>query len=178
MTGISGPKKVDWTIVKSLYVTEGKSARELARQFGLSNSTVSAKAKAEDWDGERIVHQKAIERRSYEKVAESVANEQAAIKSESVLAARLYLRKFIEQVNAGQIQTDAKGAATMIQLLTRELTVAEGSGRQDEPTIIEVNGSADTEQLRRLLEVARERRAAPRNMGSTVLGGPQRTRPN
>jgi hypothetical protein len=178
MTGLTGPKKVDWTIIKSLYVTEGLSARELARRFGLSNGTVSARVRKEDWEGEKIVHHKSIERRSYEKVAETVASESAAIKNESVLAARLYLRKFIEQVNAGQVSTDAKGAAVMIQLLTRDLASPEGMDRSDTPTIIEVNNSGDTDALKRLLEVARERRTAPRDMGSTVLGSPQRSRPN
>lgn len=174
-----GPKKVDWAAVERAYVTENKSARALAVQFGLSNSTVSAKARTEDWDGKRLAYRNSVSQRSYEKVAESVANESAVIRTESVLAARAYVRKFIEDLRSGEIKTNAKDAVAMIQVLNGTLAPVDGEAKGD-PTVIEVIDAPDNEFLRRLLATARERRggAGAGGLGPNLLGDAPPTRPN
>ena len=124
---VAQPKKVDWDQLQREYVTEEKTARELARKYGLSNSTVSAKQRSEDWNGARVAYKNAIARRSYEGIADSVAYEQTEIKKESILAARLYVRQFVKDLTDGKVHANAKDAALMIQLLINELGSAHGS---------------------------------------------------
>lgn len=159
-------------------MTEGKSARELARMFGVSNGTISAKVRAEDWDGEKIAYTNALTRRTYEKIADSVAHEQADIKKESILAARMYLRTFIQELNEKTIRPNAKDAALMIQLLIKELTPDNVPANKDASPVIEVQTAGDTELLRRVLERAREHVSPSGGMGPGVLVDPEATRPN
>ena len=170
-----GPRKVDWKVLERESVIEGKSDREIARSWGLSNATVSAKHRADDWTGKRLAYQNAMSRRSYEKVAESVANEQAEVTKESVLAARLYLRKFIADVNAGTIKPNAKDAIGMIQLLVTQLT-APAEEKTDVPVVVEQ--TPDVDFLRRVLETARERVAESGDVGPGLLVNPPTPRPN
>jgi hypothetical protein len=175
---VAGPKKVDWKPIKDAYVTEGKSARELARQYSLSNSTISARARAEDWDGQQLAYKNAVARRSYERIADSVAHEQTEITKESVLAARMYVRKFISDLNDGSIKPNAKDAIAFISLLVSELrqetTVQSDTG----PTVLTVEQAPDADTLRRILEVARSHVADPGSMGTGLLVDPPTARPN
>lgn len=174
-----GPQKADWAEIKRLYITEKKSARELARQFSLSNSTISDKVKKEDWDGQRMAYESSISRRTYDRIADTVAHETAAIRSENILAARAYVRQFIKDLAAGGVQTNARDAVAMIQVLNRELAPANGEGlKTDAPGVIEVNGPHNADFLRAILERARLRRPESGGMGIAVLGDPSDTRPN
>lgn len=163
---MAGPKKVDWVVLERESVVDGKSDREIARFHGLSNATVSAKHRADDWTGKRLAYQNAISRRSYERVADSVAHEQAEITKESVLAARLYIRKFIGDLNAGTIKPNAKDAVSFIQLLIAELAAP---AEEKDDTIISVEQAPDADVLRRLLEVARERVPDTGSVGPGLL---------
>lgn len=170
-----GPQKVDWTLLERESVTEGKSDRELARKYGLSNATVSAKNRADDWKGKRLAYKNAIARRSYERVADSVAHEQGEITKESVLAARLYVRKFIADLNSGVIKPNAKDTISFIALLANELTApAEEKG----DTVISVEQAPDVDFLRRVLDAARERVAESGGVGPGLLVDPPSPRAN
>lgn len=176
---MSGPKKADWGEIKRLYITEKKSARELARQFALSNSTISDKVKKEDWDGQRLAYDSSISRRTYDRIADTVAHETAAIRSENILAARAYVRKFIGDLRDGNVQTNARDAVAFIQVLTRELAPERGEGpKTDAPGVIEVHGPQNTDLLRAILERARSRRVEPGGLDAPLLGNAPDTRPN
>ena len=169
---------MDWKPIKDAYVTEGKSARELARQYGLSNSTVSARSRAEDWDGQRLAYKNAIARRSYERIADSVAHEQTEITKESVLAARMYVRKFISDLNDGTIKPNAKDTIAFISLLVSELRPETTQETDSAPNILTVEQAPDADTLRRLLDAARQHVADPGSMGTGLLVNPPTPRPN
>jgi len=172
---VPGPQKVDWTALEREAVTENKSDREIARKYGLSNSTVSAKARQEDWAGKKLAYRNAVARRSYERVADSVAHEQAEITKESVLAARLYLRSFINGVNDKSIKPNAKDAVEFIKLLIGELTAPD---EEKSDGVISVEQAPDVDFLRRVVEAARERIVESGGVGPGLLVDPPTTRPN
>lgn len=172
------PKRVDWKPIKDAYVTEGKSARELAREHGLSNSTISTRARAEDWDGQKLAYKNAIARRSYEKIADSVAHEQTEITKESVLAARMYVRTFINDLQSGAIKPNAKDTIAFIALLISELRPQSSQETDHAPDILTVEQAPDGDTLRRILDAARAHVADPGSMGTGVLVEPPSTRPN
>lgn len=161
-----GPQKVDWTVLEREAVTEGISDREIARRHALSNATVSSYARKNDWAGKKLAYRNAVSRRSYEKVAESVANETADITKENVLAARMYVRKFIADLNSGTIKPNAKDAIEFIKLLVTEL-MAPPEEKTDSVTIVESQPDGDV--LRRLLDTARQRGAIPGPVDSGLL---------
>lgn len=153
-------KVENWSELERLFVVEGKSHREIARIGGVSNSTVSQKAKRDDWEGKRIAYQASLSRRGYELTAETVANEQHVIKSEAVLVSRAYIRSFGQQLAEGKVNTNAKDALEFMKFLIGEMDPSKGEGLKDGPKVIEgsavsVEGGSDV--LRRILEVARDR---------------------
>ena len=170
-----GPQKVDWAALEKEAVTENVSDREIARKHNLSNSTVSAYARANDWKGKKLAYQNALSRRSYEKVAESVANERAAIETENVLAARMYIRKFIGDLNEGHIKPNAKDALAFMQFLIGEL-VPPDAEKTETPVIVEQMPDADV--LRQLVDAARRNGTQPRPVGPGPLVNPEAPRPN
>jgi len=48
---------IDWVKIRNEYICSGISQRELANKYNLSLSTLSKKAKKEDWVGKRAVQQ-------------------------------------------------------------------------------------------------------------------------
>lgn len=172
------PKRVDWKPIKDAFVTEGKSARELAREYGLSNSTISARARAEDWEGQKLAYRNAVARRSYERIADSVAFEQTEITKESVLAARMYVRQFIADLSSGSVKPNAKDVVAFINLLVNELRPQNSQETDAAPDILTVEQAPDADTLRRLLAAARQHVADPGSVGTGVLVDPPAARQN
>jgi hypothetical protein len=163
----------NWSELERLYVVEGKTHREIARIAGCSNSSVSQKAKRDDWEGKRIAYKAALSRRGYEMTAESVAHEQQEVRRESILVSRAYIRTFATQLAEGKVQTNAKDTLEFIRFLAGEMDPAKGEGLKDGPKVIEGNAVAvggNEEFLRRIVDVARTRLAAGRGVGGDLLG--------
>jgi hypothetical protein len=175
-------KVQNWSELERLYVVESKTHREIARMFDLSNSTVSAKARRDDWEGKRIAYKASLNRRSYELTAESVSHEQHAVKAENVLIARAYIRTFGQQLAEGKIATNAKDTLEFIKFIVSEFDPNKGEGLKSGTTVIEgqaisVNNAGE-DVLRRVLEAARARVTAPGGLGADPLVEPPGTRPN
>lgn len=166
---------------RAKYVTEGKSCRELGKIYSISHSVIADLARKEDWEGQRLAYRNSVAQRSYEQIADAVSHEQAQIRTESVLVARGYIRQFAKDLAEGQIKTNAKDALEFIKVLASELAPAgEGNGpKVIEGSAIPIPGAgAGPEFLRRLVEVARERVAAPRGLGAGSVVEPSGTLPN
>lgn len=176
------PTKVsNWPDLEKMYVVDGKTHREIARLAGLSNSTVSAKARTDDWEGKRVAYKSALARRGYEAAAEAVGHEQEAVLRENLIISRAYLRSFAQQLSRGEIKTNAKDAIEFMRFLVDQFDAAKGEGLKDGPKVIE--GSAvvtggNEEFLRRVVELARSRVDAPGGLGADPVGEPPGTLPN
>lgn len=174
--------KVDnWPDLEKLYVVDGKTHREIARMAGISNSTVSSRARRDDWEGKRVAYKSALARRGYEQTADAVAHEQGAVLRESTLVARAYIRRFAEQLAGNEVKTNAKDTLEFMRFLVDQLNPEKGEGLKDGPTVIEgtafpTGGGSDF--LRRVVELARTRVAEPGGLGGDPLGKPSRTLEN
>jgi hypothetical protein len=171
----------NWSELERLYVVEGKSHREIAKIAGCSNSSVSAKAKRDDWEGKRIAYKSALSRRGYEMTADAVAHEQQEVRRESVLVARAYIRTFATQLAEGKVATNAKDTLEFIRFLAEQMDPGKGEGLKDGPKVIEgsaVTTGGNEEFLRRVVDVARSRLAAGRGVGGDLLGEPPGTLKN
>jgi hypothetical protein len=171
--------KVDYDELKKLYVTEHKSYRELSRMFPIvSFSTIAERGRKEDWDGSRRIFEASIARRSYEGIADAVAHEQSQIRSESVLVARAYVRKFAVALAEDKVQMNSKDAIEFIRLLADVLAPAKISETKDGPTILEGKAVRDDGFLRRVVELARGGIAPAGGAGPGLLVSPPGTRSN
>lgn len=174
-------KRVDnWEELRSLYVVHGKTARQIAVLAGISNSTVSMRARREDWDGQRLAYKSSVAQRGYEMAAATSANENQMIVSESVLIARAYLRTFAQSLKDGTVKTNAKDALEFMKFLSEQMGIKAGK-ESNGPRVIE--GTATpvedrSEFLRRLVEIARTRVASPGGLGGAAVDGPERARQN
>jgi len=165
----------NWSELERLFVVEGKTAREVARIAGISNSTVSARAKREDWEGRKIAYKARLAQRGYEMTADTVAHEQHEVKRESILVARAYIRTFAQQLAEKKIATNAKDTLEFIRFLSMEMDPSKGEGLKDGPKVIEgtstpTAGGSGEDFLRRIVEVARTRVAAPGGLGGDPMG--------
>lgn len=174
------PTKVNYEELERLYVTEGLSCRELGRRYGVSHSVVAEKARREDWEGKKFAYKASLARRGYENMAAAVASEHAEIQKESILVARAYIRKFAQDMSQGKVTTNAKDAVEFMRMLASELAPEKGEGLKDGPTVIEGKAipGGDTDFLRRVVEMARQRVSAPGVLGTGPLVEPADTRPN
>lgn len=82
ITGQTGPKGVDWTKIKELYVTSTPfvSYAELAQDYKLALTTVKTQGKKENWVGARVAFFKEADR----VFMDAAVNEIAAVKKEDL----------------------------------------------------------------------------------------------
>ena len=169
--------KTDFAEAKRLYVTEGLTYAEIGARLGCSAQNLNARGRAEDWKGQKLAYSSMLQRRGYESIAAKVGEERATILSEAVAVARATLRKYAQDIVDGSAKVTAKDAATMIELLVREL--APDGVREDHGTPVIVSGkAADADVLRRVVEAARGHVGEQGGMGAPVLGRATRTGPN
>jgi hypothetical protein len=131
----------------------------------VSFSTIAERGRKEDWDGSRRIFEASIARRSYEGIADAVAHEQSQIRSESVLVARAYVRKFAVALAEDKVQMNSKDAIEFIRLLADVLAPAKISETKDGPTILEGKAVRDDGFLRRVVELARGGSLPPEVVG-------------
>jgi hypothetical protein len=147
----------DYDKLEKMYVTEDRSDAELAKLAGVTPQSVSEYGKRNDWPGKRAAYKSALARRGYEQVAEAVAYKKTQIIEESITVARATLRAYANGILEGKIPVSAKDAAEMIRLLVKELAPDDSRDQRDAPVVI--NGTADADFYRRLVETAQERLA-------------------
>lgn len=174
--------KVDYKELERLYVTEGLTYRELSRRYPVSHTVIAAKGRRDDWPGKRIAYQASLSRRAYENMAAAAGSEVAEIQKESILVARAYIRKFAQDLGNNKVSTNARDTVEFMRMLAGELNPEKGEGLRDAPYVIEGKASpiagADADLLRRVVEMARERVAAPGVLGTGPLVEPPEPRPN
>lgn len=172
-----GRAKIDYVEAERLFVVEELSLRAIATKLGLkSNSSLSAVAKRDDWLGKRAAYKAAIARRSYEVSAATVANQNQEIRDEAVLAGRVTIRKYLEQLSKDDVRITPRDAQVWAAFLLSEATNPGGSSPET-PELKNVT-PADTEQLRRIVEAARRQVAPSGGLGGVALVEPPTTRPN
>lgn len=169
--------KADPKAMANDFVTGGLSQAEIARKYGLTPASVSERARREDWKGQRLAFQNSLARRSYEKVAESVANEKAQHVTEAIAVARATLRRYAQQLAAGQVNVTPKDAAMMAELLVKTLDPDGVPNTDESRPVIDVSPDS-AEFLRRAVEAARGRLNPSGVLEGTVLEGAKGTRPN
>lgn len=158
--------KHDYAPVRREYVTSDVSINELARRLGISNSTLAERARAEGWYDERAAYRSAVAKRAYEGVADKVGAEKAAIENERVNVLRATLRRYAQQLVAGEINVTPKDAIEASKAL-KEFTTEPGDGKdKDGEIIVPVGRELPSEWLRRVLDIARERGSPAGSVGS------------
>jgi hypothetical protein len=175
-----GKRIENWPELQAMYVIHNKSHREIAVYAGSSNSTISVRAKRDDWEGKRLAYKASIAQRSYETAAAVVSNQNSAVIEENILVARAYIRLTAQKLREGTLTPNAKDALEFMKFLVEQLASKEDpAGRTQviEGTASVVSGT-DTEFLRRLAEAARDRVAGPGGLGEDPVGDSSRTRPN
>lgn len=125
-------QKHDYTKLEQEFVTSKISIRELGRRNDIPFGSIAEYARSHDWTGKRAAYQSSLSRRTYERVADEIAHEDAAITKESVLVLRATLRRYAEQLRDGAISVTPKDAVMAIQTLATIMT----NGDTDEGTII------------------------------------------
>jgi transcriptional regulator with XRE-family HTH domain len=161
--------KHDYAPVRKEYVTSDVSINELARRLGISNSTLAERARGEGWYDERAAYKSAVAKRSYEGVADKVGAEKAAIENERVNVLRATLRRYAQQLVAGEINVTPKDAIEASKAL-KEFTT-DPSGNTDGEIIVPVGRELPAEWLRRVLDIARERGTSAGDLGSDSRAG-------
>lgn len=167
----------DYKEAERQFVTEGKSIRAICRDMGLTSwSGMAAVARRDDWSGKRAAYNSAIARRSYEVSAATVANQNKEVRDEAVLAGRMTLRQYIKDLSSGDIKINSRDAQVWAAFLIAE-TAEQGGPSTEVPDVRNVT-PPDSDLLRRVVEVARERVAPARSMGPASLVEPADARPN
>lgn len=62
--------KTNWEDIKLRYITSNVSYKELAGEFGVSESTIGTRAAKEKWSEEKEKHGKKVAKKTEEKIAE------------------------------------------------------------------------------------------------------------
>ena len=142
-----------------MFVVQGEGINAIARFCGVSPSSISERARKEDWRGQKLAYESAIARRSYESMADGVAQERSEIAKESVLAARATVRKYLNDLANNKISVSAKDAEMMMRFLLTE--VAPNEGLNHDATDVTKNVTPpDQEFFRKIIDAARTKVAA------------------
>lgn len=152
------PVLFDWESIEHDYVTTELSLRELGRRHGVGWSSIGTRAKREKWTEKRQAYRDRLNRRSYERTIDKLAEDQSDIRHESVLVMRATLRRYAEQLRTGQVTVTTKDAVQAVQTLL--LLMGEPTARSEAKVIEFSTGGIDPEDLRRLVELARARTVA------------------
>ncbi len=155
--------KYDPKVAKDLFVVNGMSIREVARQVGVSASAISERSIKEDWKGQKMAYDASIARRTYENMAEDVAREKGDIAKENVLAARATVRKYLTDLAAGKINVTTRDAVEMMKFLVQEMSPPGEASHADPRNV--TPAPADQEFLKKLIEASRTKVAATPAIG-------------
>lgn len=169
------PRKWDPQALEKEFVTTDITIRELARRHEVSWSTVASWARKEDWKGKRVAYKSALSRRGYESMAVEVASQEGLVRDESVTVMRATLRVYAQQLASGEIKVTTRDAVEAVRTLATLLQEPEGP---KDGNVIEVGPPADADFLRRVVEAARRRLAAPGVLEGPAAAGAEKPRLN
>ena len=119
---IDTEKRIDWNVIRAKYVG-GISIYQLAKDYGISTSTIHKHAKRGEWEEERERTAKEARKRTIEKAAEAAADNAtiaANIKRRGLLVLE---RLFNEYDISATERRETKGGKTDV-LRLRDLTAA------------------------------------------------------
>ena len=174
---MGAPRKYDAVEVEKEYVTGTLSIRALAMKHKVAFSSLASYARSHDWNGKRIAYQSSLSRRGYEAMAASIANEQGAIRDESITVLRATLRVYAQRLAKGDVNVTTKDAVEAIRSLA--VLLDEPEGVKDEPRNVTGTGrSPDADFLRRAIEAARGRLDPGSVLAGAAPGEPSGTKPN
>lgn len=169
--------KYDEKAAEHEYVSTSVSLRALAAKHGVSVSTMAEKARNEDWRGKRVAYQAAMARRTYETMAVAAADEEAIIRKESVAVMRATLRRYAQQLTAGDVNVTTRDAVEAVKILA--VLMGEPGTREDDKIDSARNVTKpDADHLRRIAETARRRLAEPGILDGAVVNEPASARSN
>lgn len=72
---------IDWSAIKTEYITTDTSYRKLAQKYGVNHSNIAKKASAEDWVEQRKQFASKQQAKTLEKISQQEANRAAKIHS-------------------------------------------------------------------------------------------------
>lgn len=172
---MSRPRKWDPKKVEQEFVTSDLSIRELARRNDVSYSSMAKHARDNDWSGKRVAYKASLSRQTYEKMAAEIADQEGIIREESLIVLRASLRRYAEQLAAGEVNITTKDAVEVVKAIKDMMREPE-DGKRDAEGARTVS-KPDAEHIRRVAEAARSR-SRPVVLEGTVVPGEQGTRPN
>ena len=170
-------QKADPKAMKYDFVVNNLTQAEIARKYGLTPATVSERARRDDWKGAKIAHVNSITQRSYEKIAESVANDKVTHINEAIAVARATLRAYAQALTAGEVKVNSKDAIEAAKFLVVTLNPEGLPQTDDSAPKLDVNPDA-SDFLRRVVEAARGQVDSSGVLEGSVLVGPTGTKPN
>ena len=172
---MSRPRKWDPKKVELEFVTSDLSIRELARRNSVSYSSMAKHARDNDWNGKRVAYKASLSRQTYEKMAAEIADQEGIIREETLIVMRASLRRYAEQLAAGEVNITTKDAVEVVKAI-RDMIREPDDGKRDAEGARTVS-KPDAEHIRRIAEAARSRSRSVVLEG-TVVAGEQGTRPN
>ena len=127
-------ERADWVKIRAEYIAGGLSYRKLAKKYGISETSIGKRGRAENWAADR----EAARRRSYEKTIQKTADVAAenAVKALRIKTRLLdRLERLVENaLDATEVRSyDDTGALTEINRL-RDLTAAYKDLTDDMPS--------------------------------------------
>jgi len=172
---MSRPRLWDPKKVELEFVTSDLSIRELARRNNVSYSSMAKHARDNDWNGKRTAYKASLSRQTYERMAAEIADQEGIIREESLIVLRASLRRYAEQLAAGEVTITTKDAVEVVKAI-RDMMREPEDGKRDADTARTVS-KPDAEHLRRIAEAARAR-SRPVILEGTARPGEQGTRVN
>lgn len=127
---MSRPRKWDPKKVEQEFVTTDLSIRELARRNNVSQSSMAKHARDNDWAGKRAAYKASLSRRTYEKMAAEIADQEGIIREENILVMRATLRRYAEMLAAGEVNVTTKDAVEAVKTIAFLMGEPE-SGKRD-----------------------------------------------
>lgn len=179
---MSIPRKIDYAPVKNEYIETEQSIRALAAKYGVSFGSLAERARNEGWLQLRQAHGRSVAAKTYEGMAQQIAEQERAIRLEQIAVLRATLHHYAQQLKGGKINVTAKDMVATVQALDSLLHGGSPRGDSDSatpnPDIINVTPGIDADFYRRLVEHARDRVAAPGSVGTASISGAPGSRTN
>lgn len=113
--------KTNWEKIKQRYITENLSHKELAKEFGVSESSIMKKSAAEKWTEKKKKHCKKVEEKISDTTAEAIAKDYENIceKAREELNALMELNTQIRLGFTAKDQWAEKRVSTCIDNVTK-----------------------------------------------------------
>lgn len=134
---------VDWLKIRNEYINGGGSYRQLAKKYGVSASTLTAKAVANGWKQAKDEHQSEVVAKTEQKTIEKIADNESEV---AAIRSRLRL-KFMQEIErrAELEETDGMEFRRLVQSYKDMCEITDGIGTpedKDDGFIEALNGTA------------------------------------